>query len=114
CRQLLQRLVALADSLRDISFLTGSRGTTTPSGLCPIAPQCLRALRFSRFAACFIAPPHCLPRGSGQGIVATQTCTGKGPAHVRFGSKADICAATSHVRFTPNSDRESEFPQRAM
>jgi hypothetical protein len=27
--------------------------------------------------------------------------------HVRFGSKADICAATSHVRFTPNSDRES-------
>src|SRR5262245_49910328 len=34
--------------------------------------------------------------------------------NVRFGSKADICAATSHVRFTPNSDRESEFPQRAM
>jgi len=27
--------------------------------------------------------------------------------HVRFGSKADICAATSDVRFTPNSDRES-------
>jgi hypothetical protein len=23
--------------------------------------------------------------------------------HVRFGSKADICAATSHVRFTPKS-----------
>ena len=34
--------------------------------------------------------------------------------NVRFGSKADICAATSHVRFAPNSDRESEFPQRAM
>ena len=33
---------------------------------------------------------------------------------VRFGSKADICAATSHVRFTPNSDRESGFPQQAM
>src|SRR5215471_7981306 len=28
-------------------------------------------------------------------------------ADVRFGSKADICVATSHVRFTPNSDRES-------
>jgi hypothetical protein len=27
--------------------------------------------------------------------------------HVRFGSKADICGATNHVRFTPNSDRES-------
>src|SRR5262249_40833259 len=24
--------------------------------------------------------------------------------HVRFGSKADICGATRHVRFTPNSD----------
>ena len=28
-------------------------------------------------------------------------------ANVRFGSKADIRAAISHVRFTPNSDRES-------
>jgi hypothetical protein len=27
--------------------------------------------------------------------------------HVRFGSKADICSATSHVRFAPNSDRKS-------
>ena len=34
--------------------------------------------------------------------------------HVRFGSEADICAATSHVRFTPNSDRESDFPQTVM
>jgi hypothetical protein len=34
--------------------------------------------------------------------------------NVRFGSLADICAATSHVRFTPNSDRESEIPQKAM
>ncbi|MGA6934180.1 MAG: hypothetical protein WB041_02155, partial [Pseudolabrys sp.] len=28
--------------------------------------------------------------------------------------EADICAATSHVRFTPNSDRESDFPQTVM
>jgi hypothetical protein len=28
-------------------------------------------------------------------------------ANVRFGSKADICSAKRHVRFTPNSDRES-------
>jgi hypothetical protein len=27
--------------------------------------------------------------------------------NVRFGSKADISTATSHVRFTPDSDRES-------
>jgi len=26
---------------------------------------------------------------------------------VRLGSEADICAATSHVRFTPNSERGS-------
>src|SRR6476646_310492 len=29
--------------------------------------------------------------------------------YVRFGSKADICAATGHVRFTPNID--CAFPQ---
>jgi hypothetical protein len=33
---------------------------------------------------------------------------------VRFESKAGICAATAHVRFTPNSDPESEIPQKAM
>jgi hypothetical protein len=26
---------------------------------------------------------------------------------VRFGSKADVCGAKRHVRFTPNSDRKS-------
>src|SRR5262245_56304394 len=26
-----------------------------------------------------------------------------GPAHVRFGSEADICSAKRHVRFTPES-----------
>jgi hypothetical protein len=38
----------------------------------------------------------------------------KGPADVRFGSKADICAAKSDVRFTPNSDCESVFPHKVM
>jgi hypothetical protein len=33
---------------------------------------------------------------------------------VRFGSKADICAATSYVRFIPSSDRESGHRQNAM
>ena len=36
------------------------------------------------------------------------------PVDVRFGSKADICSAASHVRFTPNSDRKSRHPQNAM
>ena len=38
----------------------------------------------------------------------------QGPANVRFGSKADICAAKIHVRFAPNSDRESGHRQPVM
>ena len=34
--------------------------------------------------------------------------------NVRFGSKADICSAKRHVRFTPNSDRESGFSETVM
>jgi|GEM_PF-2931961 len=45
---------------------------------------------------------------------SVQTRLVKGCRHVRFGSKADICTAIGHVRFTPNSDRESGFPQRVM
>src|SRR5512139_4067915 len=34
---------------------------------------------------------------------------------VRFGSLADICAAIRQcIRFAPNSDRESGFPQTVM
>ena len=36
------------------------------------------------------------------------------PVNVRFGLKADICSAKGHVRFAPNSDRESGFPQTLM
>jgi hypothetical protein len=32
----------------------------------------------------------------------------------RFGSKADMCSAIAHVRFTPESDRESGFPHKVM
>jgi len=39
--------------------------------------------------------------------------TNKG-RNVRFGSLADICSAKSDVRFAPNSDRESGFPQTVM
>jgi hypothetical protein len=38
----------------------------------------------------------------------------KGLADVRFGSLADIRTAQTNVRFTLNSDRESEFPQKVM
>ena len=33
---------------------------------------------------------------------------------VRFGSKADICSAPAHVRFTPDSDSKSGLLQRVM
>jgi hypothetical protein len=29
----------------------------------------------------------------------------------RFGSKADVCSATGHVRFASNSDRESRHAE---
>src|SRR5262249_7023489 len=57
---------------------------------------------------------HCLPRGSGQSIVAVQKRPVKGQSDVRFGSKADMCSARAHVRFAPNSDRESRHPQTVM
>src|SRR5262245_35015661 len=46
-------------------------------------------------------------------MVATSMGTQKRP-HVRFGSKADICGAKRHVRFAPESDRESGHPQTVM
>ena len=35
-------------------------------------------------------------------------------AYVRFGSQADLCGAKANVRFTPNSDCESDFSQKSM
>jgi hypothetical protein len=54
------------------------------------------------------------PRGSGHAVVAVQMRLVKRPSDVRFGSLADIRSATSDVRFTPNSDRKSGFPQTVM
>ena len=34
--------------------------------------------------------------------------------YVRFESLADMCSALADVRFTPNSDRESRHPRKAM
>src|SRR5262245_12482156 len=51
-------------------------------------------------------------------MVSTRTSTPEGverdAGHVRFGSKADMCGAKGHVRFAPNSDRESGHPQTVM
>src|SRR4029077_11555045 len=61
-------------------------------------------LCFCCFAPRLIAPSHCLSRGSGRHIVPVQMRLVKVPPHVRFGSKADMCNAQAHVRFTPESD----------
>jgi hypothetical protein len=34
--------------------------------------------------------------------------------NVRFGSQADVRTAKRHVRFTPDSDQESDFSQKPM
>ena len=38
----------------------------------------------------------------------------RGAMNVCFGSKADMCGATSDVRFSPDSDRESRHPHKVM
>ena len=53
-----------------------------------------------------IAPSHASPQGSGQGTVAGKTRVGKGRPNVRFGSKADICSAKEHVRYSPKSGHQ--------
>jgi len=35
-------------------------------------------------------------------------------SNVRFGSQADICSAKRHVRFAPNSDRDSGLALTVM
>jgi hypothetical protein len=49
--------------------------------------------------------------------IASNEQTGRGgltEAYVRFGSPADICIAKGHVRFSPDSDHESDFSQKPM
>src|SRR5262249_52044747 len=43
----------------------------------------------------------CLPRGSTFGIVADQTCTGKGPSHARFASATGRCRSLARFARSP-------------
>jgi hypothetical protein len=84
----------------------------------------IRSTCWARAAIDHVAEPTTAPRKSRRLIATPEAeveasyqlavAVRKGPADVRFGSKADICAATSDVRFTPNSDRENEIPQKVM
>jgi hypothetical protein len=49
------------------------------------------------------------PEGSGRGIVAAQTYTGKGPTHVCFTPKAEMCGKTRYVRFGPKADIQDGY-----
>jgi hypothetical protein len=85
-------------------------GTLLPQPTLAKACLCVRgawSVFAPRHAAVQLAP-HQL-----RSIEAQLLCP-RGPTDVRFGSKADICAATRNVRFTPNSDRESGLRQTAM
>src|SRR5262249_43338855 len=64
---------------------------------------------------CFAGPSHALTplerrRNPSYQPEAVLSKGGTDPTDVRFGSKADICGATEHFRFTPNSHRESGLP----
>src|SRR5215471_4560279 len=56
--------------------------------------------------------------GVGAATLTSPITMGGGPlrrrSDVRFGSEADMCSANRRVRFSSNSDPESEFPQKAM
>src|SRR5262249_42944142 len=54
--------------------------------------------------------PHTAPEIS-QNMVAVQVSLVKTLRNVRFGSKADICSAQAHVRFTPNSDIKCDIAE---
>src|SRR5262245_53966988 len=61
-----------------------------------------------------IASPEAQDKASCRLKLAHFKMLGTRSADVRFGSKADMCGARTHVRFTPNSDRESGLPQMVM
>src|SRR5262245_18259038 len=56
-------------------------------------------------------PPYSPPISA---IVTVQIVTLEGLAHVRFGSKADMCTARSHVRFPPIATSIAFFGMSAL
>src|SRR5262245_49691986 len=59
-----------------------------------------------------LAPLHCRPEAQDKHRIGSGLPL-EG-ANVRFWPLADITSCSAHVRFTPNSDRESGHPQTAM
>jgi len=67
------------------------------------------SLRMERIIFC-----HLLPRLVILGRWTENKSAKRTALYVRFGSKADMCSAKVHVRFTPNSDRKSGPPHKVM
>jgi len=103
CSLLLKRLVQPVLERNPVGCIDAGRLALMSDLRRRAGPYCPATLCFCRFAARFVAPSHCLPRGS-QHIVAVQMRLVKAPPDVRFGSKADMCSAKGHVRFTPKCD----------
>src|SRR5215475_14361435 len=89
--------------LISLSILGCTKGSAK-SAKVPVAYMIplLAAGAFNAGGGGFVLRPRC----SGQAIVPDQATT-REVAHVRFGSKAVICSAKRHVRFTPESGSQS-------
>ena len=72
-----------------------------PLGLLCVAPSATKQPHPSKHRE--IPSPHYYPQARGPSERLRRRAIGKGGPNVRFGSKADMCSAKRHVRFTPKS-----------
>jgi hypothetical protein len=85
------------------SITSSARASSVGGIITPSALAVLRLMTNSNLVACTTGNSASYPL---EGVRET--------LHVRFGSKVDICDATAHVRFTPNSDRKSGLPRKVV
>src|SRR5262249_31078613 len=81
--------------------------------LSPLLPRDWLTRNWTLGAAATTLVSFCRATCGARRILATRACTQEGAdkksSDVRFGSKADICSAPAHVRFTPNNDLDCVF-----
>ena len=89
---------------RDVRSARANRGEETRPPASPFAARAPRAASPRHHTDLAMNSRRLMfPQGSERGIVAVQPSALERGADVRFGSKADICSAKGHVRFTPKS-----------
>jgi hypothetical protein len=91
---------------RSLAALVAARALKTAKPL-------RRSRGFQEIPVASLSPPK-----AGHGMLSTLACGQEGNLlqgkKCPHWSKADMCGARGYVRFTPDSDRESGFSQRAM